>query len=76
MSTKRKKAEAELHSLYPVGRYPLFPDIRVWHDERMNTYYELTEMRVKVWANSIVGFLFSHQCVELKKCNVSGNRES
>ncbi|KAG0692151.1 hypothetical protein DFH29DRAFT_1009257 [Suillus ampliporus] len=47
MSTKQRKAEAELHSLYPVGRYPLFPDMRVWHDERMNTYFELTEMRVK-----------------------------
>ncbi|KAG2150765.1 hypothetical protein DEU56DRAFT_962190 [Suillus clintonianus] len=53
MSSKRRKAEAELHSLYPVGRYLLFPDMRVWHDERMNTYFELTEMRVKVWANSI-----------------------
>ncbi|KAG2749000.1 hypothetical protein P692DRAFT_20734786, partial [Suillus brevipes Sb2] len=53
MSTKRRKAEAELESLYPIGRYPLFPHLRVWHDERMGSYFELTEIRVKVWANSI-----------------------
>ncbi|KAG2085193.1 uncharacterized protein F5147DRAFT_782153 [Suillus discolor] len=33
--------------------YPLFPNMHVWHDKRTDTYFELTEMCVKVWANSI-----------------------
>ncbi|KAG1754915.1 uncharacterized protein EDB91DRAFT_1242136 [Suillus paluster] len=53
MSTKQRMAVTELESLYPVSRYTLFPNKRVWHDKRMDTYFELTELHMKVWANSI-----------------------
>jgi hypothetical protein len=57
MATKWRLAEEELEKEYPLGRYAKFPHKRVWHNNRNDTYFELTPVRVRFWANSIVGGL-------------------
>ncbi|KAG1765870.1 hypothetical protein EV702DRAFT_1204397 [Suillus placidus] len=42
MATKRRLAEEELQKEYPLGRYAKFPYKRVWHNDRNDTYFELT----------------------------------
>lgn len=56
MSLQRKKAEIELERKYPIGGCPLFPLKRVWHNNKNDTYFELTPLRIKVWATAIVNF--------------------
>ncbi|KAG2741765.1 hypothetical protein P692DRAFT_20750369 [Suillus brevipes Sb2] len=43
----------ELQKLYPWGQCPVFPHMRVWHNKSNNTYFELTQMRISVWATAI-----------------------
>ncbi|KAG1718098.1 hypothetical protein EDD22DRAFT_855664 [Suillus occidentalis] len=53
MAAKRVTAETELQKLYPWGQCPVFPHMRVWHNKSNNTYFELTQMRISVWATAI-----------------------
>ncbi|KAJ7927347.1 hypothetical protein B0H13DRAFT_2312550 [Mycena leptocephala] len=47
--TQREKLEAT----YPIGGCTLFPDKRVYHDEKSNFYFELMVNRIAVWASSM-----------------------
>ncbi|KAG0699690.1 hypothetical protein DFH29DRAFT_1001825 [Suillus ampliporus] len=46
-------AEMELQKLYPWGQCPIFPHMRVWHNKNNNTYFELMQMCISVWATAI-----------------------
>ncbi|KAG1761010.1 hypothetical protein EDD22DRAFT_848069 [Suillus occidentalis] len=52
MATKWRLAEEELEKEYPLGHYAKFPHKWVWHN-RNDTYFELTPVQVRFWANSI-----------------------
>ncbi|KAI5991326.1 hypothetical protein EDC04DRAFT_2911601 [Pisolithus marmoratus] len=54
MVSRVKPAQAQLEQTYPLGGCPLFPDRRVWHNKTNNTYFELTQIRIKYWAANIV----------------------
>ena len=54
MVAKRTEAEAMLAKEYPIGNYPIFPDKRVWKNKTTGSYFELTPIRIKLWATGIV----------------------
>lgn len=54
MVQKVKDAQAEIERMYPAGGCLLFPDKRVWHNKRTDAYFELSQVRIKFWAASIV----------------------
>ncbi|PPQ76455.1 hypothetical protein CVT24_013349 [Panaeolus cyanescens] len=41
----------ELVERYPVNNYPQYPNMRVYHDVKMNTFFELNDVRLKLWAS-------------------------
>ncbi|KAJ7306928.1 hypothetical protein DFH08DRAFT_824429 [Mycena albidolilacea] len=48
-----KNERAKLEEKYPVGYYPQFPDLHVYHDPSTGFYYELNTMRSGVWASAM-----------------------
>lgn len=49
-----KDERAKLEEKYPIGNYPQFPDLRVYHDSKTGFYYELNSTRSGVWASAMV----------------------
>ncbi|PPQ80784.1 hypothetical protein CVT24_011488 [Panaeolus cyanescens] len=43
----------ELLDKYPMNNNPLYPDMRVYHDVKMNAYFDLTDTRLKLWASHL-----------------------
>ena len=58
MVNRVKAAQVQIEQAYPVGGCPLFPSKPVWHNRKNNTYFELTPIRVKLWASGIVRYIF------------------
>lgn len=54
MAAKRVTTETELQKLYQWGQCPVFPHMCVWHNKSNNMYFELTQMRISIWATAIV----------------------
>ncbi|KAF7372092.1 hypothetical protein MVEN_00067500 [Mycena venus] len=48
-----KDERAKLEQKYPVGNYPQFPDLRIYHDPKTGFYYELNSTRSGVWASAM-----------------------
>ncbi|KAJ7926487.1 hypothetical protein B0H13DRAFT_1862320 [Mycena leptocephala] len=44
-----KDVRAKLEERYPIGKYPQFPDRRVYHDPKTGFYYELNSTRLGIW---------------------------
>ncbi|KIJ05549.1 hypothetical protein PAXINDRAFT_159008, partial [Paxillus involutus ATCC 200175] len=53
MSAKRGEAEVLLTKEYPAGKIAIFPDKRVWQNKTTGSYFEITPLRIKIWANAI-----------------------
>ena len=54
MVEDRVTARQKLEEQYPVGNVPVFEGKRVWKNPKTGSYIELTEMRLKAWANALV----------------------
>lgn len=39
---------------YPENNHPLFPDKRIYTDLATNAHFDLTDMRINVWAAHLV----------------------
>ena len=55
MAAKHNESMVTLTKEYPIGNFDMFPDKRVWKNETMGSYFELTPECMKFWANAIVG---------------------
>ncbi|KIJ15999.1 hypothetical protein PAXINDRAFT_11040, partial [Paxillus involutus ATCC 200175] len=53
MSAKCGEAEVLLTKEYPAGKIAIFPDKRVWQNKTTGSYFEITPLRIKIWANAI-----------------------
>ncbi|KAG9308591.1 hypothetical protein JVU11DRAFT_11695 [Chiua virens] len=53
LTEKRSAAHAALEKEYPVGNFPMFEGKRVWKNLKSGSYIELTDMRMKAWANAL-----------------------
>ncbi|KIK92658.1 hypothetical protein PAXRUDRAFT_146827 [Paxillus rubicundulus Ve08.2h10] len=54
MSAKRGEAEALLTKEYPAGKFAIFPDKCVWQNKMTGSYFEITPLHIKIWANAIL----------------------
>jgi hypothetical protein len=52
MTKNATKYIPELEEKYPIGNSPLFPGKRVY--ENKECYWELTYLRLQIWAHAIV----------------------
>ncbi|KAJ7921024.1 hypothetical protein B0H13DRAFT_2418679 [Mycena leptocephala] len=48
-----KEERAKLEEKYPIGRYPQFPDRRVYYDAETGFYFELNSTRIGVWSSAM-----------------------
>ncbi|KAI6002064.1 hypothetical protein EDD15DRAFT_1578607 [Pisolithus albus] len=53
MAAQSSEARLMLLDKYPPGNVKMFPLKRVWHDTKNNRYFELTPIRLQVWAAAI-----------------------
>lgn len=51
-----KEERAKLEKEYPIGKFPVFPEKRVYQDKSTGFYFELNASRMGVWAAAMVCF--------------------
>ena len=44
----------ELPDMYPIGNHPMFPGKRIYTDQSTGWHWDLTELRLNVWALQMV----------------------
>ncbi|KAJ7906108.1 hypothetical protein B0H13DRAFT_2274196, partial [Mycena leptocephala] len=48
-----KEERTKLEEKYPIGKYPNFPDRRVYFDTQTGFYFELNATRLGIWSSAI-----------------------
>jgi hypothetical protein len=47
-------AREQLEEKYPIDNHPLLPGTRIYSDKKTGAFWELTVMRLNVWASHLV----------------------